>query len=48
MGPGPKDDKSTKLLGRIIEWKSHGIDIEADPRHDEIILKEMDVESCKR
>ncbi len=47
LGLGPKDDKSTTILGRIVEWKSHGIDIEADPRHTEIILKEMDMESCK-
>ena len=41
------DDKSVVMLGRIIEWKEHGVDVEADPRHVELILKEMGMEECK-
>ena len=35
------------MLGRIIEWKEHGVDVEADPRHVELIMKEMGMEECK-
>ena len=47
MGPETADDKSVVVLGRIIEWKEHGVDDEADPRHVELILKEMGMEECK-
>ena len=40
------DDKSVVMLGRIIEWKEHGVDVEADQRHVELILKEMGMEEC--
>ena len=43
LGPQITDDKSVVMLGRIIEWKEHGVDVEADPRHDELILKEMEM-----
>ena len=32
-GPEMTGDKSVVMLGRIIEWKEHGVDVEADPRH---------------
>ncbi len=35
------------MLGCIVEWNPQGIDVEADPRHIELILKEMNVESYK-
>ena len=35
------------MLGRIFEWKEHGVDVEADARHVELILKEMGMEECK-
>ena len=47
LGPETADDKSVVMLGRIIEWKEHRVDVEADPRHVELILKEMGMEECK-
>ena len=47
LGPETADDKSVLVLGRNIEWKEHGVDVEADPRHVELILKEMGLEECK-
>ena len=41
LGNGSKDDKSMRILNRIIWWTNTGIDIEADPRHVEILIKEM-------
>ena len=45
--PEITEDKSVVMLGRIIEWKEHGVDVEADPRHVELILKEMGMQECK-
>ena len=47
LDPEIADDKSVVMLGRILEWKEHGVDVEADPKHVELILKEMGMEECK-
>ena len=47
IGPEPHDEKAIVILNRIIEWREDGIVMEADPRHVEMILKELGMESCK-
>ena len=37
LGPEITDEKSVVMLGRIIEWKEHGVDVEADLRPVEFI-----------
>ena len=44
MGPGPNDDKSVRILNRCIEWRKDGIAYEADPRHAEMAVREMEVQ----
>ena len=44
MGPQDKDDKSVRLLNRVIEWTDEGIKYEADQRHGELIIKDMGFE----
>ena len=41
LGSGKHDTKSIRILNRIIQWMSVGLRIEADPRHVEILMKEM-------
>ena len=41
MGPGKEDEKSIRILNRIVEWSESGIIYEADQRHAEIIIKQM-------
>ena len=41
LGSGKEDDKSVRILNRIIRWTHSGIRVEADPRHVEILIKEM-------
>ena len=41
LGPEDKDDKSIRIINRIIEWRQEGIVYEADQRHAEIIIREM-------
>ena len=41
LGGGKDDDKCMRILNRIIRWTEAGLRIEADPRHVEILIKEM-------
>ena len=43
LGPQKQDDKSIRLLNRIITWDEEGITWEADQRHAEIIFRELDL-----
>ena len=48
LGPGGKEeDQSIRILNRIIEWNREGLWYEADQRHSEIIVKELDLEGNK-
>ena len=47
IGPEPEDNKSMKLLNRIVEWKEPGIFLESDQRHAEIIVRELGLENSK-
>ena len=47
IGPGRSDEKQAKVLNRTVTYTESGIQYEADPRHAEIIVREMDFESCK-
>ena len=41
MGPGNNDDKSIRLLNRIITWDEEGTRWEGDQRHAEILVREL-------
>ena len=41
IGPEDKDDKSIRILNRVVEWNESGITYEADQRHAEIIMREL-------
>jgi len=41
VGPGISDDKSMRVLNRVIHWTPEGIEYEADQRHAEIIISEL-------
>ena len=43
-----KDDKSIRILNRVVEWTSSGISYEADQRHAEIIVKQLGLEKESR
>jgi hypothetical protein len=48
LGPSEKDDKSIRILNRVVEWTSSGISYEADQRHAEIIVKQLGLEKESR
>ena len=45
LGPEAGDEKSIVILSRVLEWRNEGIAIEADPKHVELILQEMGMQS---
>ena len=47
LGPGKEDKKEVRVLNRILRWTKEGIEYEADPRHVEIMLKQLNIQDCK-
>ena len=47
LGPDAKDDKDITILNRCIKWTATGIQYEADPRHVEILINELDMHKTK-
>ena len=43
LGPDKNDQKSIRILNRCLEWRHDGLYYEADPRHAEIIVDQMNV-----
>ena len=47
LGPDARDDKSVRILNRIISWEDGvGINYEADQRHAEILVEAMNLQSA--
>ena len=47
LGGGPSDVRCVKVLNRQISWKDGEILWEADPRHVEILSRQLGLENCK-
>ena len=47
LGDGKGETREIRVLNRIIRWETDGISYEPDPRHAEIIAKEMGVDGTK-
>ena len=47
VGPAPTDVKEIIILNRVLQWRETSITLEADPRHQELILEEMGLSGCK-
>ena len=46
--PGmPGTQQSIDILNRLVSWTNRGIELEADPRHVEIIINEIGCEGAK-
>ena len=41
LGLGPEDASEITLLNRVITWGADGISLEADPRHAELVMREL-------
>ena len=47
LGPDKTDDKQIRILNRCLEWRPDGLAYEADPRHAEIVVKELGMMDSK-
>ena len=47
LGPDKGQVKEVRVLNRVLRWTDKGIEYEADPRHVEIILKQLNIDQCK-
>ena len=47
LGPDMNDMKEISILNRIVRWTSEGFEIEADPRHVELIFKSLEMTDAK-
>ena len=47
LGPDADECKEVRVLNRILRWTKEAIQYEADSRHVEIMLKQLDIEDCK-
>ena len=47
LGPENSDDKSVRILSRIVSWNEQGIQYEPDQRHVETVIKTLGLEKGK-
>jgi hypothetical protein len=52
LGPDPTDDKEAVMLNRVLVWRDpyggdEAIEVEADSRHAELIVKQLGLENAK-
>ena len=47
LGVGTGCESEVKILNRIVRWTAKGIEMEADPRHSEFIVKQQNLEGCR-
>ena len=47
VGNGMDRTMEGQILNRIVRWTPSGYAMEADPRHCELLLEQLDVESLK-
>ena len=43
LGPDKHDDKIIRILNKCITWTKDGIQYESDPRHAELLLRELGI-----
>merc|ERR1711954_396898 len=48
LGPDHADDKSIRILNRVVHWTSRGIGYEADQRHAELILQQLSLGTASK
>ena len=47
LGPGDKDDNEVTVLNRVVRWTEDGIEMEADPRHVDIVCRDVGAKGAK-
>ena len=47
LGRGVGHTDEMRILNKAVRMTSQGIELEADPRHAELVVKELGLEECK-
>ena len=47
LGPSPTDDKEVRVLNRAVRVTTEGVEYDADPRHVEQIVRDVDLTGSK-
>ena len=47
LGLADGDVKEVKILNKIVRVTKDGVELEADPRHAELVIRELGLENCK-
>ena len=47
LGDGPGCTKEVRILNKVVRHTTAGIELEADPRHAELVIRELGLESAK-
>ena len=47
LGPEEGQEREVNILSRIIRWTDTGLEYEADQRHADLLVKEMELEDAK-
>ena len=47
LGSAEKDVKEVRILNKIVRVTDDGVELEADPRHAELVVRELGLEGCK-
>ena len=47
LGVGPGKSDELRILNNVVRVTTNGIELEADPRHSEFVVKELGLENCK-
>ena len=48
LGDGPTDLRQARVPNTVVTWESWGIKYEPDPRHAEILIRELEVQDKER
>ena len=46
IGPEPEDHKALRVLNRVVSWTDRGLELEADQRHADLVVRELGLESA--
>ena len=46
LGPGSADDKEARMLNRVVRWTPTGLELEADPRQVEKLVRDLGLEGA--
>ena len=48
LGDGAQDLRQARILNRVVTWEAWGIQYEPDPRHAEVLVRELDIQSKEK